>query len=336
VPGDAVQTQHAGTARADAFVAKIDTTAFRAASLVYSTFLGGEADDLATGLGVETSGSAYVAGRTSSIGFPTEEPVQQFLSGPADAFVAKLSPGGDVLFFSTYLGGRGDDGAAGAAVQSPDDVYVTGDTASADFPVSGTRLQGAFAGGASDAFVVKLSDEREPVAHDLAVLGIDAPRRVRLNGRRPVRHAVVSVRIQNRSTHSETIPDLATLAAVVRLEVTSLGACPPPAVALRTGRQERRLPVVLRPTDRFTAFFDVTFDCANDPARSTRRDPGHDDFAYRAEVHHEALNGEPDDHPVDDVCPRPPMNERDPFPDGSLRVTGCPEVRTDVEDRRVR
>ena len=332
VTSDAFQTTLRGPT--DAVVAKVDTTASRAASLEFSTFLGGSGEDSATDVAVESSGSAYVVGRTASIDFPLADHVQEFLAGGDDAFVTKVSPGGSALFLSTYLGGRGNDGAAGVAVQSPDDVFLTGLTASADFPVTTDRFQGAFSGGASDAFVAKLSDEREPAAHDLALLRVVAPRRVRLTDRMPVRTVLVSVRIQSRSTHAETIPDLETLDRMITLTVESMGACPPPQPVLRRGRQERRFPVTLQPGDRFTAFYDVTFSCANDPAKTKRADPGHDDYTYRAVVTHAALDGQPDDHPVDDVCPRPNTSERDPFPDGSIPVGGCEAPLTDVEDRR--
>jgi hypothetical protein len=330
----AFQRTFGGDPNTDAFVAKLNTTAVtRAASLEASTFLGGAADDLATGLDVDPSNRIHVAGRTASLDFPVAAPLQEFLRGPEDAFVAMLSPNAGALSFSTYLGGRGSDGAEGLAFRVPDDVHVAGTTTSDDFPASTVRFRGDFAGGATDAFVVKLSEEPEPNAHDLAVLGIEAPRHVRLTDRNGARRLPVVVRIQNRSTHAETITDAAMLAQVVQLTVESLGPCPAPVATLRDG-QIRRLPLTLQPGQRTRIAFDVLFDCANDGVRSTRSDPAHDDFTYRAQVFHEPIDGAPDDHAVDDVCPRDPMNERDPFPDGTFRVRGCPRVFTDVDDRR--
>jgi hypothetical protein len=46
----------------------------------------------------------------------------------------------------------------------------------------------------------------------------------------------------------------------------------------------------------------VTFDCANDPSKG----PGHEDYRYVATVHHEAIDGNADTNPADDVCPRGP------------------------------
>jgi hypothetical protein len=70
-------------------------------------------------------------------------------------FVAKLDSLGSTLAFSTYLGGAGWDAGAGIAVEPSGSAYVTGFTASGDFPMA-MPLQ-PFGGGTFDAFVVKLS-----------------------------------------------------------------------------------------------------------------------------------------------------------------------------------
>ncbi len=124
------------TGTANAFVTKFNANG---ASLVYSTFLGGEAIDRGNGIAVDSSGSAYVTGQTSSAKFPVVNAYQGALKSPAgDAFVTKLRPDGLSLVYSTYLGGsstgyRGDYGR-GIAVDSAGDAYVTGQTRSADFP----------------------------------------------------------------------------------------------------------------------------------------------------------------------------------------------------------
>ncbi|HYW47671.1 MAG TPA: SBBP repeat-containing protein, partial [Bryobacteraceae bacterium] len=123
--------------------------------LSYSTLLGGSSSDAATALAVDASGSAYVAGFTASYDFPTASPEQNFNAGGNDAFVAKLNPSGNGLIYSTYLGGQGDDRAYGIAVDASGAAYLTGSTASSNFPVV-HALQSKLA-GAKNAFVAKLS-----------------------------------------------------------------------------------------------------------------------------------------------------------------------------------
>lgn len=335
VTQDALQPAHAGgPADVDGFVARLDARVAGTASLEYATYLGGSLEDTATAVAAGAAGTPHVAGRTRSADFPVVDSIQGLPGGGEDAFVLKLSPVGTSLVFSTLFGGRGDEGARGLDVLLTGDVAIAGETSSLDLPSGGSALQRVYGGGSTDAFVLRLADGTPLLARDLAVLGVSAPRRVRLNASRPSRTVAVGVRIQNRGTRPETIADMETLASVVRLTVESMGACPAPAPVLRARGQARRLPLVLAPRQRALVVFDVTFDCANDAARSKRRDPGHDDFTYRAEVRRDAIDGAPDDHPLDDACPRPPMNVRDPFPDGTLRVAGCPAAVTDIEDRR--
>ncbi len=137
-------------------------------TLAYSTYLGGsgEEGDSGQGIAVDSAGDAYVTGTTTSTDFPTHDPLQpENASGGGDvsnAFVAKLNPAGSALLYSTYLGGSGlgafGDSGLGIAVDSAGDAYVTGNTASSDFPTH-NPLQPEFGGGGSDgdAFVAKLN-----------------------------------------------------------------------------------------------------------------------------------------------------------------------------------
>jgi Beta-propeller repeat len=150
----------------DAFVAKLNP---RGTGLIYSTFLGGGATDTIAGVAIDQAGNAYVAGGTNSNDFPTTPGAFQptyangsVAFGPADAFVTKLNPTGTALVYSTYLGGRDDDGAGPIAVDPAGNAYTTGSTLSADFPVSPgfPNPPGAFQksiGGSYDIFVTKLN-----------------------------------------------------------------------------------------------------------------------------------------------------------------------------------
>ncbi len=140
----------------DAFVAKINTLAAGAGSLVYSTYLGGSGLDQGNGIAVDSTGAAYIAGETSSASFVfTPNGFQTTNHGQGDAFVAKLTPTGGLGYF-TFLGGSLADTASGVAVDSTFNAYVTGSTVSPDFPVTTPVFQHAYGGGNADAFVAKL------------------------------------------------------------------------------------------------------------------------------------------------------------------------------------
>jgi uncharacterized protein (TIGR03437 family) len=111
----------------DAFVAKFAPNG----TLLWSTFLGGSADDYATGVGVDAAGNVLVCGWTRSFDFPVSNAIQGKFNGGAspyrwDAFVTKLDPTGSKLIYSTFLGGPDDDGAYGLAVDASGNAYVTG------------------------------------------------------------------------------------------------------------------------------------------------------------------------------------------------------------------
>jgi hypothetical protein len=126
-------------------------------TLVYSTYLGGNGTDFASAIAVDTAGNAYITGETRSTNFPTTPGVlQTTLGGVQDAFVTKLNAAGTALVYSTYLGGSGTDFAAGIAVDTGGHAYVTGTTASPNFPTTLGGFQRSRAGG-EDAFVSKLN-----------------------------------------------------------------------------------------------------------------------------------------------------------------------------------
>jgi len=118
--------------------------------LVYSTYLGGTGGDGASGIAVDASGSAYVAGSTGSADFPVTDGAFQttfksetgFGNGPSiSAFVTKLDPTGSYLLYSTYLGGSAYDYASAIAVDSSGSAYLTGVAGSFDFPVTTGAFQ---------------------------------------------------------------------------------------------------------------------------------------------------------------------------------------------------
>jgi uncharacterized repeat protein (TIGR01451 family) len=135
----------------NAFVLKLNPAGN---TLVYSTYLGGNASDNGNGIAVDGGGDAYVVGDTTSINFPATG-MQRGNHGGQDAFVAKLSADGSRLLYSTYLGGGSADRGAGIAVDASGSAYIIGSTYSTDFPVA-NAFQSHNAGG-QDAFIARLS-----------------------------------------------------------------------------------------------------------------------------------------------------------------------------------
>jgi len=116
----------------DAFVAKFSSAGAR----VYFTYLGGSGSDLGKAIALDGAGNAYVTGSTASAGLASAGAFQAASGGGQDAFVAMLSPSGARAYF-TYLGGSGSDAGNGiAAKASGGTAYVTGTTASLNFPTS--------------------------------------------------------------------------------------------------------------------------------------------------------------------------------------------------------
>lgn len=122
----------------------------------YATYLGGAASDIPFGIAVDTDGFAYVTGSTFSANFPVTNPLQPVLSGSQDAFVARFSPSG-ALVFSTYFGGSLNETGFAIAADAFSNAYVVGLTASTNFPTV-DPIQGTLAGGVlADAFISKIS-----------------------------------------------------------------------------------------------------------------------------------------------------------------------------------
>jgi uncharacterized protein (TIGR03437 family) len=143
--------------------------------------MGGNSYDVGNGIAVDSSGNAYVVGNTASANFPAASPIQPASfrgcsvsqsndpSSCTDAFVAKLSKGGDALVYSTFLGGTGRDTGTAIAVDATGSAYVTGSTDSADFPA--VKPIQATRGGGMDTFVAKVNSEGTELAYSTYVGG---------------------------------------------------------------------------------------------------------------------------------------------------------------------
>ncbi len=120
----------------DAFVVKLDAAG---AGLLYATFLGGGDEDRGGGIAVDSAGQAYVTGETWSSDFPANLGPgydTTYNGGYRDAFVVKLDAGGASLLYATFIGGSSYDVGCEIALDSAAQAYVTGVTASTNFPAA--------------------------------------------------------------------------------------------------------------------------------------------------------------------------------------------------------
>lgn len=160
--------------------------------LSFSTYLGGSGGETANAIAVDSSGEAYIAGKTGSMNFPVTSNAflktcgtQQYpCSFPNyyDGFVAKLSADGSTLLYATYLGGPAAYGTTvinGIAVDSSGDAYVAGSIYSNNFPTTSGAFQPQTSGnlefpGVSSAFVTKLNATGSSLVYSTYLSGTPA------------------------------------------------------------------------------------------------------------------------------------------------------------------
>ena len=141
-----------GGGDADGFVLELNA---QGSALIFSTYLGGQTEDRVNSLALDGAGNAVIAGATWSADFPTHNPYQPYCGTAtyADAFAAKLTQAG-TLVYSTYLCGGDDDRAIAVTADADGNAYIAGHTNSAEFPTR-HAYQPVFR-GYQDAFVAKL------------------------------------------------------------------------------------------------------------------------------------------------------------------------------------
>ncbi len=139
-------------------------------TLVYSTYLGGNLGDYGRAIAVDASGRTYVTGLTKSPDFPLQDSYDNSLDGDTDVFVAKLTPAGDALLFSTYLGGSSVEEGWDIAVDVSGNVYITGVTLSSDFPTVDAFSSNR--NGMYDAFVTKIAPTGNALVYSTYLGGV--------------------------------------------------------------------------------------------------------------------------------------------------------------------
>ena len=147
----------------DSFVCKLNAAG---SALLYSTYLGGGHDDeTGSDIAIDNAGNAYIAGLTYSDNYPTTPyALMTSLQGNDDAFVTVMNSNGTGLLYSTYLGGTGIDFATSIVLDNSNNIYLTGQTRSSNFPVTPNAYDASYNGGsasiyAGDVFVSKLSSD---------------------------------------------------------------------------------------------------------------------------------------------------------------------------------
>jgi uncharacterized protein (TIGR03437 family) len=157
---NAPQRDHLG--QGDGFFTKLNSTGTQ---ILFSTLLGGEANDTVNAMGIDGNGTnIVVVGTTASARFPvTPQVLQPFTSGgtpqPNEGFVCRFNASGQ-LIYSTFFGGRGDDQINGVVVDIDGAAYIIGTSTSPDLPTTFDAIQKNISGGVTgepyDAFIAYL------------------------------------------------------------------------------------------------------------------------------------------------------------------------------------
>jgi hypothetical protein len=130
-------------ASVDAFVVALDPSQGNGAGLLFSSYLGGTADDAGNGIAVDSKGMIYVVGTTKSSDFSvTDSAYQTVLWGSQDIFLTKIDPNAGAIVYSTYLGGEGADNGRAVLVDKNGLVYFAASTLSQLFPMKGQNYNG--------------------------------------------------------------------------------------------------------------------------------------------------------------------------------------------------
>jgi hypothetical protein len=162
---NAMQTRLSrGGRTGDAFVAKLDATG---SALIFSTYLGGAADETASGIAADAQGNTYVVGTTDSMDFPVHNALQASRTACpcapsgcycSDVFASKFDAAGRFVY-STYLGGSSYEHGKAVAASNDGSALIAGNTLSSDFPLM-RPMQSVLSGGyAPDAFIAKIAPD---------------------------------------------------------------------------------------------------------------------------------------------------------------------------------
>jgi len=126
--------------------------------LIYSTYIGGAADDVGNSIAIDSSGNTFVTGYTNSGNYPTTSgayDVSQNIN--YDVFVSKLNTFGSALIYSTFIGGNGADRGNSIAINVDGNAFITG-CADVNYPTTSGAFDMSWNWGYGDGFVTKLNE----------------------------------------------------------------------------------------------------------------------------------------------------------------------------------
>ncbi|OQX81622.1 MAG: hypothetical protein B6D64_01680 [Bacteroidetes bacterium 4484_276] len=149
---NAYDQNYNGGAR-DAYIAKFNNSL---TSLLASTFIGGNNKDTGEDMAINVNGDIYITGVTLSSNFPvTAGAYNESYIGGEDIFVSKLDSNLSILIASTFAGGLSHEKGQGIALGENANVFISGHTASTDFPVTTNAYDTTYNGGNNDCFIMK-------------------------------------------------------------------------------------------------------------------------------------------------------------------------------------
>lgn len=175
---------------ANAFLTHINTSNSFLFQSDYSTYLGGNDQDKAHDLAIDSNGHLHIVGETRSSDFPLNNQLQNTINGTYDGFLSIIDPtknGNKALLMSTYLGGNNNDFVFAVTIDSAGSSYLAGETWSNNFPVTENAFATRCAGGYlncdpdnnsgntinahSDSFVTVISHSPIPVIRYSSLFG---------------------------------------------------------------------------------------------------------------------------------------------------------------------
>jgi len=143
--------------------------------LVASSYVGGDDSDIGIAVALDNDNNVYMAGHTKSVNFPTTEGCfDDQKNASNDIVILKMSPDCKELLFSTLVGGDAPDYGIAIAVDEEDNVYITGQTMSSDFPTTDGCFDDSYNGsgdGAGDVFALKLNPEGSQLLYSTFIGG---------------------------------------------------------------------------------------------------------------------------------------------------------------------
>ncbi|MEM6800224.1 MAG: T9SS type A sorting domain-containing protein [Bacteroidota bacterium] len=144
-------------------------------TLSWATFYhSSSSDDYIMAVDVDADENIYAAGYTKSTTFPvTPGSYENIYGGGIDCYIVKLVAGGTAPEYATFIGGSAWEMAYGLRVNAAGEAFITGFTASSDFPVSTAAYQLAMEGGGVDGFVVRINADGSDLVYSTYMGGSD-------------------------------------------------------------------------------------------------------------------------------------------------------------------